>query len=47
MWLLFRRVVMFSVASWALGRVAVRYPRLAILQRLVGTLRSAQPYRGR
>jgi len=47
MWLLFRRFVMFSVASWALGKVVVRYPRLAVLQRLLGTVRAAQPYRRR
>ena len=34
-----RRVVLMSIGSWALARAVRRYPRLAIVQRLLGVRR--------
>jgi len=47
MWLMLRRFLWMSVASWALAKAVTRYPRLEGLSRLLGSRRYARPYRGR
>ena len=47
MWLLLKRLLVMSAASWALAKAAQRWPRLAIAQRLLGTRRYGPRYRGR
>jgi len=39
MWLLFRRFLMMSLASWVLGKAARRWPRLEGAQRVFGRRR--------
>lgn len=43
MWLLLRRFLLMSAASWVLAKAVKRYPRLSIAQRVLGTRRAQAP----
>ncbi len=47
MWLMFRRFLMMSVASWVVAKAARRYPKLEGVSRMLGNQRYGRAYRRR